>query len=129
MFMKIILIFSVILAATADEFLEFEDQYESSDTIPSNFDNENQFETKIDYFPKSEYKPKKIFCLGVDVTKKCLERADGNYAIDSKTKPGYVACVDMNPICMPCPYGMVFCDKTGNKGLGQCLRQCPPRSY
>nr|ACO55950.1 periculin 3 [Hydra vulgaris] len=129
MFMKIILIFSAILAATADEFSEFEDQYESSDTISSNVENENQFETENDYFPKSEYKPKKILCLGVDVTKKCLERADGNYAIDRKTKPGYVACVDMSPICMPCPYGMVFCDKTGYKGLGQCLRQCPPRSY
>ncbi|NP_001267739.1 periculin-1 precursor [Hydra vulgaris] len=158
MFMKIIFISSVIILAAADEFIESEDQYDlninppkeeyknqyesnneyqptseyNNNKKPSKTDYENQYKSSNKYQPKSGYKPKKVVCLDIDVTKQCKNRADGNYAIDNKPRAGYIACVNKSPICMPCPYGLTFCAKTGYKGLGHCLGEydeCPSRSY
>ncbi|XP_065664850.1 periculin-1-like [Hydra vulgaris] len=132
MFTKVILIASVILAVTANEQWQSDGPTESHKEYEPESEYESQYGSKNEYHPKNGYKPKKVYCLGVDVTNDCVYRADNNYAIDDKPRSGYVACVNKSAICMPCPYGLVFCSKAGYKGLGQCLGkydECPPRSY
>nr|XP_047132034.1 periculin-1-like [Hydra vulgaris] len=85
---------------------------------------------------RPRYQPDgRIFCTGMDVTKNCIYRSDGNYAIDNYPRPGYVSCTSQKATCMPCPYGLVFCPNAGVKKEGMCIersKRCypyPHRNY
>ena len=65
MFTKVILIASVILAATANERWQSDDDTEppQKEYEPES-GHESQYGSKNEYHPKNGYKPKKVYCLG-----------------------------------------------------------------